>query len=74
MVHSTDGGVHALNATAHFDLDRYGTRVYDADKLVYECNRTFHKNSCSIFVKKCVRVSDDFSARYKAKSRTYLYR
>ncbi|XP_013140068.1 PREDICTED: tRNA pseudouridine synthase-like 1 isoform X2 [Papilio polytes] len=69
-----DGGVHALNSTAHFDLERYGTKVFDPEYITYELNKFFYKNETSIHVKKCLRVSDDFSARFNALSRTYLYR
>ncbi|CAH2074644.1 unnamed protein product, partial [Iphiclides podalirius] len=70
----TDGGVHAINASAHFDLERYGTNIYDPEHIVYELNKFFYKNEASIYIKKCLRVSDDFSARFNAISRTYLYR
>ncbi|KAG6448702.1 tRNA pseudouridine synthase-like 1 [Manduca sexta] len=70
----TDGGVHALNSSAHFDLDRHGTEIYDPNYVTYSMNRVFNKNDCSILVKKCLRVSDNFHARFKALSRTYLYR
>ncbi|KPJ07966.1 tRNA pseudouridine synthase-like 1 [Papilio machaon] len=70
----TDGGVHALNSSAHFDLERYGTNVYDPEYITYQLNKFFLKNETSISVKKCLRVSDQFSARFNAVSRTYLYR
>lgn len=71
---STDGGVHALNASAHFDLERPGDKIYDTAYIVNHVNNFFSKNQLSIFVKKCIRVNDDFHARFNAISRTYLYR
>lgn len=70
----TDGGVHALNASAHFDLERPGDKIYDTEYIVNHVNNFFSKNQLSIFVKKCIRVNDDFHARFNAISRTYLYR
>lgn len=70
----TDGGVHALNSSAHFDLEKYGGSIYEPNNITYQLNKYFFKNNISIYVKKCLRVSDDFNARRKAISRTYLYR
>ncbi|XP_028172181.1 tRNA pseudouridine synthase-like 1 [Ostrinia furnacalis] len=70
----TDGGVHALCSSAHFDLDRYGAKIYDPPHICYVLNKYFYNTNSSIFVKKCLRVPDDFNARFKALSRTYLYR
>ncbi|CAG5011617.1 unnamed protein product [Parnassius apollo] len=70
----TDGGVHAINTSAHFDLEKCGTRIYEPEKIVYELNKFLFKNEASIYIKKCLRVSDSFSARFNAVSRTYLYR
>ncbi|XP_068629860.1 tRNA pseudouridine synthase-like 1 [Battus philenor] len=70
----TDGGVHAINSSAHIDLDRQGSGIYDPEWITVELNKFFYKHDASIHVKKCMRVSDGFSARFNAKSRTYLYR
>ncbi|XP_041977608.1 tRNA pseudouridine synthase-like 1 isoform X2 [Aricia agestis] len=70
----TDGGVHALNASAHFDIVRKTDTVYDGQFITYNMNKHFMKNDISIFVKNCIRVNDTFSARYNAIRRTYLYR
>ncbi|CAH0718770.1 unnamed protein product, partial [Brenthis ino] len=70
----TDGGVHALNSCAHFDLIRRGENIFDTHFITYEMNKFFFKNEISIFVRKSVRVNDDFNARFAATSRTYLYR
>ncbi|CAG9585795.1 unnamed protein product [Danaus chrysippus] len=70
----TDGGVHALNTCAHFDLERHKELVYEPPYLENEINKYFFDNNISIHVKKCLQVNDDFSARHSALSRTYLYR
>lgn len=70
----TDGGVHALNTSAHVDLDKFGTGIYNTDSITYHLNKFFFKSNTSIFVRRCIRVRDDFNARYNAISRTYLYR
>ncbi|XP_059061772.1 tRNA pseudouridine synthase-like 1, partial [Achroia grisella] len=70
----TDGGVHALNCSAHFDLERYGANIYEPNNITYQLNKFFYKNNFAIYVKNCLRVSDDFNSRRKATSRTYLYR
>ncbi|XP_045785692.1 tRNA pseudouridine synthase-like 1 isoform X1 [Maniola jurtina] len=70
----TDGGVHALNSSAHVDLERKGENIYETHYVTYEMNKFFFKNDISILVRKCLRVNDNFSARFNALSRTYLYR
>ncbi|XP_060800431.1 tRNA pseudouridine synthase-like 1 [Amyelois transitella] len=70
----TDGGVHALNSTAHFDLERYGSNIYNPYDITHHLNKFFYKNDISIYMKRCIRVSDDFDARRWAISRKYLYR
>ncbi|XP_073944458.1 tRNA pseudouridine synthase-like 1 [Choristoneura fumiferana] len=70
----TDGGVHALNASAHFDLEKFGTKIYEPHHITYALNKHFYRTDTPIYVKNCYRVSDTFHARFKALSRTYLYR
>ncbi|CAH2218093.1 jg25934 [Pararge aegeria aegeria] len=70
----TDGGVHALKSSAHFDLERKGEDVFESNYVTYEMNKYFFKNDISIIVRTCLRVNDNFSARFNALSRTYLYR
>ena len=72
--HSTDGGVHALNSSAHFDLEKYGPNIYKPEHVMYNLNKYFYSNQISITVNNCYRVADDFSARHNALGRTYLYR
>ncbi|XP_047505344.1 tRNA pseudouridine synthase-like 1 isoform X2 [Pieris napi] len=70
----TDGGVHALNTSAHIDLvPRSGAKLFHQDTIPYELNKYFLKRDISIFVKEAIRVNNDFSARRNAISRTYLY-
>nr|XP_032513667.1 tRNA pseudouridine synthase-like 1 isoform X2 [Danaus plexippus plexippus] len=70
----TDGGVHALNTCAHFDLERHKDLVYEPAYLEHEINKYFFEHNISIQVNKCLQVNDDFNARHDALSRTYLYR
>ncbi|XP_047021567.1 tRNA pseudouridine synthase-like 1 [Helicoverpa zea] len=70
----TDGGVHALNTSAHFDLERFGSSIYNTENITYTLNKFFYQHNYSIFVKKCIRVHDNFHARHQAIGRTYLYR
>jgi len=70
VVHSsgrTDRKVHALNQTAHFDLDKE-ISLY---KLKSALNTYTGKD---IFVKDIKIVDDDFHARYKVKRKTYTYK
>ncbi|XP_022819314.1 tRNA pseudouridine synthase-like 1 [Spodoptera litura] len=70
----TDGGVHALNTSAHFDLERFGSKIYEPEGITYTLNKFFYNHNNSIFVKKVIRVPDNFNARHKAIGRSYLYR
>ncbi|XP_037973651.2 tRNA pseudouridine synthase-like 1 [Plutella xylostella] len=70
----TDGGVHALNATAHFDLETSESNIYNPADITFRVNKYFFKNEICVSVKNTIRVNDDFNARFNAKSRTYLYR
>ncbi|XP_063799104.1 tRNA pseudouridine synthase-like 1 [Pseudophryne corroboree] len=69
----TDSGVHALCNSAHVDIERGpGKAPFSEDVLVKGLN--FHLYAEPISVLKAIHVSDDFHARFKALSRTYLYR
>lgn len=63
----TDAGVHARAQYANFDLDLN----IEPDQLIKALNSNLPDD---VFVRKCWQVSDDFSARYDAVSRTYIYR
>ncbi|GCB72479.1 tRNA pseudouridine synthase-like 1 isoform X2 [Scyliorhinus torazame] len=69
----TDSGVHALCNSAHLDIQRKeGKPPFAAELLVEALN--FHLKPEPISVLKAFRVADDFSARFRALSRTYVYR
>lgn len=63
----TDKGVHASYQVAHVDLPSFWD---DTAKLKQVLNEMLPS---SISVKKLYEVSDDFHARYSAKSRVYRY-
>lgn len=62
----TDAGVHAINQYFHFDLEK------DADlgRLRYSTNCLLPDD---IFISEIKVVSDDFHARFSAKTKTYSY-
>ncbi|XP_012725927.2 tRNA pseudouridine synthase-like 1 [Fundulus heteroclitus] len=69
----TDTGVHALSNSAHFDLQRKNDKPpFTEDVLVQALN--FHLKEEQIRVTQAHRVPDDFHARFRAQSRTYVYR
>lgn len=69
----TDTGVHALSNSAHFDLQRRNDKPpFTEDVLVQALN--FHLKEEQIRVTHAHRVPDDFHARFRAQSRTYVYR
>lgn len=69
----TDTGVHALSNSAHFDLQRRNDKPpFAEDVLVDALN--FHLRTEPIRVNRAYRVPSGFHARYRAMSRTYVYR
>lgn len=62
----TDKGVHAYNQYVHFE-----EKEFDLKKLKYGINSLI---SDSIYVKKILKVNDNFSARYNVKSKEYFYK
>ncbi|XP_053172114.1 tRNA pseudouridine synthase-like 1 [Scomber japonicus] len=69
----TDTGVHALSNSAHFDLQRRNDKPpFTEDILVQALN--FHLRTEEIKVTHAYRVPDNFHARFRAQSRTYVYR
>ena len=64
----TDAGVHALGQVAHADL----ARDWDPFRLSEALN--FHLRPHPVAVTGCVRVSDDWHARFSATERRYLFR
>ncbi|XP_051532417.1 tRNA pseudouridine synthase-like 1 [Myxocyprinus asiaticus] len=69
----TDSGVHALCNSAHVDIQRRGDKppLLEQD-LIDALN--FHLKSEPIRITRAYRVHWDFHARYRAISRTYVYR
>ncbi|XP_057701898.1 tRNA pseudouridine synthase-like 1 isoform X2 [Corythoichthys intestinalis] len=69
----TDRGVHALSNSAHFDLQRKNDKpLFTEDVLVEALN--FHLKDEEISITRAYRVPADFHARFRALSRTYVYR
>ncbi|KAE8592992.1 hypothetical protein XENTR_v10018938 [Xenopus tropicalis] len=69
----TDSGVHAICNSAHVDIQRAnGKPPFTEDILVQALNH--HLQPEPIRLLKAVRVCDNFHARHKALSRTYVYR
>jgi len=64
----TDGGVHALNQVAHFDL----VKDWDPGKVRDALNSQLRPDPVSVLA--CERAAEDFDARFSAKTRHYLYR
>lgn len=63
----TDAGVHAINAKAHFELDK----KIETDKLFRGINSLL---PADIYVKKIDEVSDTFHARFSAIGKEYIYK
>lgn len=63
----TDTGVHALQQFAHFDYEG----ILNPAKLVFQLNAILPE---SIFVYQIYGSSNDFSARFDAVSRSYVYK
>ncbi|MCF6330437.1 MAG: tRNA pseudouridine(38-40) synthase TruA [Sulfurimonas sp.] len=63
----TDKGVHATGQTFHIDIPEYW---HNLKKLKETLNKMLPK---SIYIKKIIKVQNDFHARYGAKSRVYRY-
>lgn len=63
----TDSGVHALGQVAHFDTQKN----IGADRFAYAINAHLPDG---VRVLSSCEVSDDFHARYSAKSKTYEYK
>ncbi|XP_029434261.1 tRNA pseudouridine synthase-like 1 isoform X6 [Rhinatrema bivittatum] len=69
----TDSGVHALCNSAHADVQRAeGKPPFTEEVLVSALN--YHLRPEPISVLKAFRVPSNFNARYRALSRTYVYR
>lgn len=64
----TDAGVNAVNYVAHFALST--DKSFDAERISYKINAILPKN---VTVHKIYAVTDEFHARFSAKSREYHY-
>ncbi len=63
----TDAGVHALNQTAHFDLEA----PIPVSKLGYVLNNALPQD---IYIKEAKEVDKDFHSRFSIKKKTYEYK
>lgn len=63
----TDAGVHALNAVAHFDEPKFIKNRHFADSI-----NSYLPSDVKIV--KAEEVSEDFDARFSAKTKTYTYK
>jgi len=63
----TDAGVHALEQVAHFDLNK----DWPEEQMILGIN--YFLKEQQIVVTSCIKVDDEFHARYSAKKRTYRY-
>ena len=64
----TDAGVHAFGQVAHCDL----ARDWDTFRLSEALN--FHLKPAPVAIVNCVKVADDWHARFGATERQYLYK
>ncbi|KAL6464471.1 hypothetical protein MHYP_G00267880 [Metynnis hypsauchen] len=69
----TDTGVHALCNSAHLDILRKADKPPFTEKVLTEALNFFLKPE-PIRITRVYRVASDFHARYRAISRTYVYR
>lgn len=70
----TDAGVHALNTTAHINLEREAGTLYNPMTIVMKLNQTFGLWNEPIRILNARLVRPDFVSRRDAINRTYLYR
>ena len=64
----TDAGVHALEQSAHFDVNN---KIQNIDRLIKSLNFFLNKKNISIINIK--KKNFNFHARYSAKERSYIY-
>ena len=63
----TDAGVHALNMTAHFDLEK------EQNPETVKRALNFYLNDKPVSVLNCEKVDDDFHSRFSCTKRHYKY-
>lgn len=66
----TDAGVHAYNQVANVRINDNKVKRIGLSKMLCSLNSILPDD---IVIKKAVKVSDDFNARYSAKNRSYQY-
>ncbi|KAF7693368.1 tRNA pseudouridine synthase-like 1 isoform X2 [Silurus meridionalis] len=69
----TDTGVHALCNSAHLDIQRRGDKPPFTEQVLTDALNFFLKSE-PIRITRVCSVPNDFHARYRALSRTYVYR
>ncbi|KAF3856060.1 hypothetical protein F7725_016783 [Dissostichus mawsoni] len=75
----TDRGVHALSNSAHFDLQRKNDKPPFAEDIIVQALNTHLKEEQIGYLSlsqnhRALRVPDNFHARFRTNSRTYVYR
>uniref|UniRef100_A0A8D8R0L0 tRNA pseudouridine synthase n=1 Tax=Cacopsylla melanoneura TaxID=428564 RepID=A0A8D8R0L0_9HEMI len=70
----TDAGVHAIRSTAHVDLEFYYEHQHNPYNICKRINHFFLKANLDIRLQNVVQVPDNFSARFNAIWRKYVYR
>lgn len=63
----TDAKVHAINAKAHFDIDK----KIDINKLKNSLNKLINND---IYVKEIIEIPNDFHARFNVIKKEYIYK
>jgi len=63
----TDAKVHAVNAKAHFDIDK----KIDTNKLINSLNKLINND---IYVKEIIEIPNDFHARFNVIKKEYDYK
>tara|TARA_B100000242_G_C42932062_1_gene432261 strand:- start:55 stop:795 length:741 start_codon:yes stop_codon:yes gene_type:complete len=64
----TDTGVHAIEQSAHFEIDK---KIPDIKKFIKSLNFFLNKKNVSIL--NIIQKDGNFHSRYSARERTYLY-
>ena len=64
----TDTGVHAIEQSAHFEIDK---KIPDIKKCIKSLNFFLNKKNVSIL--NIIQKDGNFHSRYSARERTYLY-
>lgn len=68
----TDAGVHAIHQVAHFDMHKIPKK--GDIELTYALNAYLQKANKTIAILETTTIDENFSARFDAKKRQYLYK